>query len=101
MFVTFVQNNSGGYYMQNEDVDTYVIIEGSSLEEILNKADSVFKHYREYCPCCGERWDDYRKDESYLDESPMIYGESVYDFHGFGRAIIYRVDGTKEVVDFH
>lgn len=103
MFITFSQNNSGGYFIQNEYVDEYVIIEGNNLEEILNKARDIFKDYRRYCECCGERWDDDWKDEKDLDESPMIYGESAYEFKdgysGNSKAIIYRMNGEKEVLE--
>lgn len=29
MFVTFAQNNSGGYFIRNKDVDAYVIFKAS------------------------------------------------------------------------
>lgn len=80
MFVTFNQNNSGGYFIQNEDVDAYVIIEGDSLGEILYKADDVFRDYRECYAYYGERWDDDFKDESDLKKEPMIYDEKLEDF---------------------
>lgn len=102
MFITFTQNNSGGYFIQNDDVDAYVIVEGNSLEEILDKANYIFRNYREYCSCCGERWDDDWKDEDDLKDKPMIYDKYVYEYEGwFGRekAIIYKIDGTKEFVN--
>lgn len=102
MFITFVQNNSGGYFIQNEEVDAYVIIEGNTLEEILYKANNIFRNYREYCDCCGERWDDDWKDENNLDEEPMIYGKPIHEFRSSffrDKAIIHRLDGSKEVVD--
>ena len=103
MFVTFVQNNSGGYYIKNKDVDKFVIIEGESLEDILNKANHIFKNYREYCECCGERWDDYFTDEEDLDKEPMIFNESAYNFRDSFykgcKALIYRIDGAKEVIE--
>ena len=103
MFVTFAQNNSGGYFIQNEDVDVFVIIEGDSLRDILDRANDIFRDYREYCRCCGERWDDYYISKDGLDEEPKIYGESVYEFtdsyYEGCKAIIYRKNGTKEEVE--
>lgn len=103
MFITFMQNNSGGYLIQNEDVDAFVIIEGESLEYILNKANNVFKPYRRYCECCGERWDDDFKNEDDLDKKPMIFDELVYNvtdtYYKGNKAIIYKIDGTKEIVE--
>jgi hypothetical protein len=103
MFITFNQNNSGGYFIQNEDVDEFVIIEGNSLNEILEKASDVFDNYGEFCPCCGQRWYDYCKDENDMTEDPLIYGESAFDFHdGYDRdskAIIYKLNGEKIILD--
>ena len=103
MFITFKQNNSGGYFIEDENVDVFVIIEGDSLKEVLDKASDVFEDYREFCPCCGERWNDDCKNENDLKEEPMIYDESVYEFNDSwykdSKVIIYRADGTKEIVD--
>ena len=103
MFITFVQNNSGGYFMKDENVDVFVIIECDNLEDILDKANVIFRDYRKYCNCCGERWDDDWKDDNDLDQEPMIYGESVYKlndswFKG-DKAIIHRKNGVKEVLE--
>ena len=102
MFITFCQNNSGGYFIQNENVDEYVIIEGTDLKDILIRANEVFEDYREFCPCCGERWDDDYIDADDLDCKPMIDDKSVYDYkEGYSsesKAIIYYIDGTKEMV---
>lgn len=100
-FVTFTQNNSGGYFIENENVGVFVIIEGEDLYSILDKARDIFRGYREYCECCGERWDDNWKSSKDLKSEPLIYGTSVYEYDSWfgGQAIIYRLDGTKEVVD--
>lgn len=37
MYITFSQNNSGGYFIKNEDVDEYVIIEGYGMMTIGEK----------------------------------------------------------------
>lgn len=99
-FITYRQNNSGGFFYQNEDVDVYVIIEGEDLWQIQSKASEVFWSYRGYCECCGERWDDEWKDEDDMTDEPLIYGKSVYEYTNWfgGNAIIYYLDGTKEVV---
>ena len=102
MFVTFRQNNIGGYFIEDDNVGAYVIIEGNDLKEILDKASNIFEDYREYCTCCGERWDDDLKDENDLKTEPMIWGESVYEYMASwcrDYAIIYRIDGTKEKVN--
>lgn len=105
-FVTFRQNNSGGYLHRNEDVNTYVIIEGYDLWQIQSKAREVFHEYRDYCPCCGQRWNDSWIDEDDMTDKPMIYDKDVYDYKGQswfdgedGKAIIYYLDGRKEIVN--
>ena len=99
-FVTFNQNNSGGFFYQNEDVDVFVIIEGHDLWQIQSKASEVFSDYRDYCPCCGERWNDDWLDERDIKDEPMIYGQSVYDYENWfeAKAIIYYLNGTKEII---
>lgn len=102
MFYTYTQNNSGGYFIQNEDVDEYVIIEGDTRQDIQTKSNKIFENYREYCHCCGERWDSHIDYEE-LDSEPMIYGDPVHEYSdGFSsesKAIIYYKGGTKEVID--
>lgn len=107
-FYPFHQNNSGGYYILNNDVQHYVIIEGYDLWQIESKANQVFHDYRVHCECCGERWDDDWIHERYLTDEPMINEESVYNYnideHSWDRreeakVIIYYLDGRKELVN--
>ena len=48
-FLTFYQNNSGGYYLIDDNVKHYVIIEGYDMWQIEAKANSILSDYREYC----------------------------------------------------
>ena len=103
MFITFRQNNSGGYFIRDENIDVFVIIEGDNLNDILNRAKDVFMDYREYCMCCGKRWDDDWKNNDDLTQIPMIDDESIYEFNDSyyegDKIIVYRKDGTKETVE--
>lgn len=61
MYYKYQQNNSGGDYIQNEDVDEVVIIEASSAEEANSIAESVGIYFDGCatdtdCACCGDRW---------------------------------------------
>lgn len=101
MFYTFDQNNSGGYYIRNEMVDTFVIIEGDTEKEIIEKAKCIFEDYSEYCPCCGERWElDIKSCE--FDDEPMVYDKPAKEFSDNfwkdGKIIIYYKNGTKEII---
>ena len=42
-FYTLNQNNSGGYYIQNNDVDAFVIIEANSVDEFTEKAERCYQ----------------------------------------------------------
>lgn len=101
MFYTFVQNNSGGYYIQNEDVGAFVIIEGNDCRHITERAKDIFEDYSEYCSCCGERWEFWMLDDDEdLDKIPMIYEHKANEYkekwYKGDKIIIHYLDGTKE-----
>jgi hypothetical protein len=61
MFYTFIQNNSGGYFIRNDHLDHYVIIEASSLHEAVDRARATGIYFNGTldgvdCRCCGDRW---------------------------------------------
>ena len=73
------QNNSGGYFFEDNNVGTSVFFQGKSLDSIQDKIEDILREYRDYCDCCGERWDD-----DYLTENdgecgslPTRYGKSI------------------------
>lgn len=104
MFYTYHQNNSGGYYIKNENVDVFVVVEGNSHDDIQRKANKIFRNHSEYCSCCGERWqtDISWDDLDDLDDKSMIYGESVYkvknNSYKGNKVIIYYKNGKRETV---
>ena len=78
MFYTYTQNNSGGYFITNDNVAEYVIIEANSIDEANNKAEEIGIYFDgcsfgRDCSCCGDRWCS-PYDES---EKPEIYGDSI------------------------
>jgi len=108
-FYTYNQNNSGGYFIQNDDVRAFVVIEAQNPKEADLKAAEIFDGYDEYCDCCGKRW--YFKDDSFFDDE----GDDKPEYGGvcirehvetdkasliFGKsAVIYYHDGTKEFIE--
>jgi hypothetical protein len=113
-FFLFNQNNSGGYFIENEryGVGSDVIIEAqtaSEANEKLNKIGENVVGFFDFCDCCGDRWD-YCDEDDGTDE-PMIYdtpvdqyeagglipGEKVYIHYYFG--IIKIIDLKKEKSD--
>jgi hypothetical protein len=96
LWFTFSQNNSGGYFIQNDAVDQYVIVQAPSAAKAIEKADSIFAEYSEYCECCGERWCTYFVDYTDGKASPMIYDKPItYAEGGWFRefAILHFWDG--------
>lgn len=77
-WVSFNQNNSGGYYIQNEDVSALVCIQGKSLAQIKRKAESLFSGNDSYCECCGERWGTWVDEDDMMDE-PYYYNKPLKD----------------------
>jgi hypothetical protein len=45
----FEQNNSGGYFIDNDSVCETVFIQARSAHEALNMAEFLFAPYSEYC----------------------------------------------------
>ncbi|GAA0071766.1 hypothetical protein UT300003_32910 [Clostridium sardiniense] len=102
MFFTISQNNSGGYFIRNDEVTETIIIEANSVEEAKRKAEDITRDYSQYCPCCGERWYEIEWLE-YKDgyEEPCIYGEPISSCKASyyrTECIIYYLDGTKKKV---
>lgn len=102
MFYTYRQENSGGYYIQNNDVDRFVIVEGNNHQDIQETANRIFENHSEYCECCGKRWNDCDEDWCELTDEPMIESTSVYEVEDYWYkgyyAIIYYKNGEKEIV---
>lgn len=82
MFVGFVQNNSGGYFIINEDagIGHYIIVEGTDIVDIRRRAENIVEDFSEYCSCCGKRWDVSLIFHDDLYEYPNVYGKPVKEF---------------------
>ena len=100
-FYTVFQNNSGGYFINNEHVAEYLIIEAMDEYQFEERLDLITDKYSEFCPCCGERWYSW-DDEGKI--APMIYGDPAEDYINSRRnfsnkeAIIYYLDGTTRKI---
>ena len=101
-FYTIDQNNSGGYYIKNDDVDYYVSVQADSPYEAEKLLERVVADHSNFCECCGERWHIWLDEEDAYDV-PTNYGvplTKLKDQDTFWLeekvAIIYYADGTKE-----
>lgn len=100
-FYTLEQNNSGGYYIQNNNVDAFVIIEAETLDQFNKISEDILGDYRSYCSCCGQRWGDSWIDEDDGKVEPMIYDKQVVQFNDSfwcrgNKVIIYYLNGLKK-----
>lgn len=102
MFYTYDQNNSGGYFIENDDVREYLIIEADSVKEANSKMYNITEDYSNFCECCGLRWDILYDDEDGKEE-PMIYNTPVNEVEkGMFRhsCIVYYKNGDKKIIEF-
>lgn len=97
----FSQNNSGGYFEENENVCEYVIIQAHNAQEAISIGEQ-FMDNSGSCPCCGDRWSFYVDDSDGTD-SPSIYGEPIDKMTkswAIEKAILHYYDRTKKVYVF-
>jgi len=83
MFYTFNQNNSGGKFVEDENLTKYVAVEGYNEKDIIKRAKKIGIYFDgclsgEDCSCCGDRWTKPYDDDEY-DDVPSIYGVPVED----------------------
>ncbi|MGC4387307.1 hypothetical protein ABXW34_15800, partial [Streptococcus suis] len=58
-FYVFSQNNSGGYFVTDENVASEIIIEATEEVLAMARLDEILSQkpeYTNFCPCCGMRW---------------------------------------------
>ena len=89
-----------GYFIENDEVDQYVLIQAPSKEAFQHIASKITEDHSEWCECCGERWSIYYVDGT---PEPLIYGTNVYEAKAEWyreRAILYHFDGRVERIHF-
>lgn len=102
LWFVYNQNNSGGYFIQNDVVCEYVLIQASSAAEANRIAEEITEPYSEFCQCCGERWS-FWVDDSDGTEAPEIYGVPVYEMRREmfrEQCLLHHYDGRIERVIF-
>lgn len=104
-FYTFDQNNSGGYFVEDDKhgVCEYVIIEAESERDACNKFEAIgdkVDGFWNACPCCGDRWTTYMPDHY---DVPSLYSTPIENqtkgpFRQ--RAFVHYLDGTFKEFKF-
>lgn len=105
-FYPFNQNNSGGYFIEDEEVCAYVLIEAHDAEEANRKAGGIGIYFDgcsngQDCSCCGDRWSSVSEDEG--TDEPEYYGEPIKEVYKQlfkDKCIIHYIGGRKERVIF-
>lgn len=104
---TFNQNNSGGFFVDDENVCECVIIQAETAEDASRFARRIMDN-SDSCPCCGDRWNFY-VDETDGYDVPSVYGEpligklcslGLYKRERFRRkAILHYANGERQTVE--
>ena len=106
-FFNFNQNNTGGSFDEDEDLDTEVIIEAYDPEDVNNRAREIGIYFDgcsdgRDCGCCGDRWYPV-SDNDKGTKKPEIYSKDITKLYkGSYResCIVYYVNGKKKKVIF-
>lgn len=108
MFFEYRQNNSFGWFEEDDSVAQVVIIEADNHTEANEIAESVGIYFNGCsqmidCDCCGDRWYAQYSDED-GDEVPShhrvpIGEEEDNDYSYLMKAIIYHKDKEKEITE--
>ena len=59
----YKQNNSGGYFVQDDNVDIWIAIEARNEDEASERCIEATQQYFS-CDCCGERFSHYYAHET-------------------------------------
>ncbi|PKF14023.1 hypothetical protein [Macrococcoides caseolyticum] len=95
IFIVANQNNSGGYYIQNDEVNKMVIVEGYDESHCQSRLKEYLQDNSDYCECCGERW--YSRD--IVDSKHEEYLKKLTDLKECenGNCIIHFLDKSVTV----
>lgn len=105
MFYTFIQNNSGGEWIFNENLAHFTIVEANTYDDALEIAEKLEIYFNGVargidCSCCGDRWDDYNNNNS---QTPKIYEKDISEqtFYHWGKdtdaqVIVHYLNGDKK-----
>lgn len=102
MFYEFDQNNSGGYFVENETICHRLFIEADSEYEAIFKAEELGCYWDGVakgidCECCGDRW--YFPDQVDVNNIEE-YAQSLADKWGWttpDARIFYKNGRVKEI----
>jgi hypothetical protein len=98
---TFSQNNSGGYFVDDDNVCEIVSIQARNAESAVRFARHIMDN-SDSCPCCGDRWSFYM-DESDGYDVPTVYGRPLVGYRDFAfrrKVILHYASGDRQTIEF-
>lgn len=97
---TFSQNNSGGYFDEDDNVCEIVSIQAETAKDAVRFAKRIMDNSNS-CDCCGSRWSFYmREDDGY--DVPSLYGDPLVGSKASffrTKAILHYADGKRQIVE--
>lgn len=109
VFAHFTQNNSGGYFLINEEkgIGHHIIVEGLDINDVRRRVEEITEDFSENCSCCGERWDTLIWQDE-LTSSPNIYMKPIQEYLNETNlyikdiyVFVHYIDGTIEKYHKH
>jgi hypothetical protein len=101
LWFAYPQNNSGGHFVQTDDVCEWVLVQALDEAAANVRAHELLDESgKDWCPCCGERWDFALERGT---REPEIHGDPVRRVLKFAyreKCILHYADGRREVVVF-
>lgn len=97
---TFMQNNSGGSFVENDNVCEIVSIQAETAKDAVRFAKRIMDNSNS-CDCCGPRWSFYI-DENDGYDVPSLYGEPMVGAKRLmfrSQAILHYADGRRQTVE--
>lgn len=93
------QNNSGGFFVEDEKVGVFVSVQAGTPETATAKFSEVTAESGEdWCECCGERWyESFSAEDGY--DSPHYYAEPLVKAKGYfsgNSHVLHYADGRVE-----
>ncbi len=103
MFYKFRQNNSGGWFVIDDQVAITVFIEANSAEEANQLAQQHGIYFDgvadgQDCECCGDRWNGVSEADG-SEEIEIGKYDGMWVKKGSLSAYVYMLDGTKKTLN--
>lgn len=106
-FYEFLQNNSGGYFDEDENVCHRVVIEAIDENNARTIFEPMIENQTDSCSCCGDRWSPEYADEINMSDVSKQGFASIEEYcqflaNGYGWTTpdirIHYLDGTKKEI---